>query len=280
MKKIACIVVTYNRLSLLKQCVEALNNQTYQDFDLIVVNNGSTDGTAEWLKSMTDIDVFSQSNIGGSGGFHNGIQYAYDKGYDYYWIMDDDGVPEQHCLEKLMSVADKGLHYVAPLLYTVDGRCHWPYVLDVENNVISHGGGPFNAILLSRTLIESVGLPNTHYFIWGDEFEFLNRVRESFFFTALVKDAIHYHKIPENKNAVDKRIYFKVRNLIWSTRLSNGILRSRLNFGFSTTLAICKYLVGYVCRFKFKTLYNLFRGIKDGLSMNIDTLRQGSILKR
>ena len=69
-------------------------------------------------------------------------------------------------------------------------------------------------MLLSRKLIECVGLPNKYYFIWGDEFEFLNRVKEAFFHTTLVKDAIHYHKIPENKNTIDKRIYYKVRNLI------------------------------------------------------------------
>lgn len=280
MNRIACIVVTFNRLNLLKQCIEALNRQTYRGFDLIVVNNGSTDGTEEWLKSNKDIIVLTQSNQGGSGGFHNGIQFAYDKGYDYFWIMDDDGVPEQDCLENLFSVAESGFHYVAPILYTNDKRCHWPYLLNTNRNVLSHGGGPFNAILLSRELIECVGLPNSYYFIWGDEFEFLNRVRESFFHTALVKDAIHNHKIPESKNAVDKRIYFKIRNLIWSTRLSNGILRSKLNFSCSTILVICKYFIRYVSHLKLRTLYNLLRGVKDGLAINIDKLREGGKLQR
>ena len=280
MNRIACVVVTYNRLNLLKKCIEALNRQTYKDFDLIIVNNGSTDGTEEWLNSIKNIDILSQSNTGGSGGFHNGIQYAYNKGYDYFWIMDDDGVPEQNCLEKLVTVAESGFHYVAPMLYTNDKRSHWPYLLNINRKILSHGGGPFNAILLSKVLIECVGLPNKHYFIWGDEFEFLNRVRESFFHTTLVLDAIHYHKIPEDKNAIDKRIYFKIRNLIWSTRLSKGILRSKMNFRCSTALVVFKYLMFYISRLKFITLCNLVRGVKDGLVMNIETLRKGSKLQR
>lgn len=280
MNRTACLVVTFNRLSLLQSCIDALNNQTYKGFDIIVVNNGSTDGTVEWLESLDKVDILTQPNLGGAGGFHNGLQYAYDKGYDYFWIMDDDGIPERDCLNKLMSVANRGFHYVAPILYTKENICHWPYLVDKTENVLSHGGGPFNAILLTRELIEAVGLPNIHYFIWGDEFEFLNRVRESFFHTALVKDAIHYHKIPEDSGTVDKRIYFKIRNLIWNTRLSNGILRSNLNFYCSTLLVVIKYIIYYITRLKFEPLYNLLRGVKDGVLMDINTLRQGSCLKR
>lgn len=282
MNKTVCVVVTYNRLGLLKKCIEAVKKQTFKDFDIIVVNNGSTDGTEEWLKSIKDLNVLSQPNLGGSGGFHNGLQYAYDKGYDYFWIMDDDGEPDKECLYKLMSGAIRGFHYVAPMLYTKEYKCHWPYLLKLSENYLSHGGGPFNAILLSRKLIETIGLPNIHYFIWGDEFEFLNRVRENYFHTTLIKDAIHYHKIPENnKNSIDNRIYFKIRNLIWNTRLSNGILRSKLNFYSSTIFVVLKFVFSYMLHFKMKELYNLLKGVKDGLLMDINKLKQGSeIIKR
>ena len=279
MNNIACIVVTYNRLELLKQCINALLHQSFNNFDIIVVNNGSTDGTEKWLKENPQIKFFTQENLGGAGGFHNGIKYAYQSGYDYFSIMDDDGISDRFCLEKLISVAKQGSQYVAPLLYTETGTCHWPYLLNTKFNELSHSGGPFNAILLSRKLIECVGLPNKYYFIWGDEFEFLNRVKEAFFHTTLVKDAIHYHKIPENKNTIDKRIYYKVRNLIWSTRLSNGILRSKLSYRSSTIFQIVKYCFHYLLHFKYTSLFYVLRGIKDGISMDLDILRHGSNLQ-
>ena len=82
MNNIACIVVTYNRLELLKQCINALLHQSFNNFDIIVVNNGSTDGTEKWLKENPQIKFFTQENLGGAGGFHNGIKYAYQSGYD------------------------------------------------------------------------------------------------------------------------------------------------------------------------------------------------------
>ena len=229
MNKIVCIIVTYNRLELLKKCVRAVREQTYKNFDILVINNGSTDNTLNWLNTQEDLIVLSQSNLGGSGGFHNGLKKAYELGYDYYWIMDDDGIPDSKCLESLYNVAQKGFHYVASLLYTFEGVCHHPKVLNNDENIVDHGGGPFNSILLSRILIKNIGLPNYYYFIWGDEFEFLNRVHESYFHTALAKSAIHYHKIPETKKGIEKRIFYKIRNMIWSARLSKGITRGKMN---------------------------------------------------
>lgn len=53
--KVAAVVVTYNRLEFLKDCVDALKHQTYKNMDIVIVNNGSTDGTSEWLSTNTNI---------------------------------------------------------------------------------------------------------------------------------------------------------------------------------------------------------------------------------
>lgn len=53
-KKVAIIVVTYNRLNLLRDCIASLRSQTYQDSSIIVINNGSTDDTSQWLSAQKD----------------------------------------------------------------------------------------------------------------------------------------------------------------------------------------------------------------------------------
>lgn len=65
MKKIGIVVVTYNRLSLLKEVIDSLRKQTYESRDIIVVNNGSTDDTPNWLKEQNDIKTITQGNVGG-----------------------------------------------------------------------------------------------------------------------------------------------------------------------------------------------------------------------
>jgi glycosyltransferase involved in cell wall biosynthesis len=61
---ISVIIPTFNRVALLKETVNSVRKQTFPDFELIVVNDGSTDGTAEWLRSQTDLKAIDQENKG------------------------------------------------------------------------------------------------------------------------------------------------------------------------------------------------------------------------
>jgi len=70
-----------------------------------VVNNDSTDGTEEWLKSQSDLQCIKQENLGGAGGFNTGLKYGYENNYEWIWFMDDDVVPQSDCLEKLFDKA-------------------------------------------------------------------------------------------------------------------------------------------------------------------------------
>ena len=76
MEKVIAVVVTYNRLELLQRVVESLKKQSRKLTEILVVNNGSTDGTKEWLDGQEGLTVIHQENVGGSGGFCRGIQEA------------------------------------------------------------------------------------------------------------------------------------------------------------------------------------------------------------
>lgn len=77
--KIAAVVVTFNRLELLKKCVESLRNQTHKLDEILIINNSSTDGTLDWLNQQNDLTVISQENSGSAGGQFTGIKTAYEK---------------------------------------------------------------------------------------------------------------------------------------------------------------------------------------------------------
>ena len=102
---VVAVVVTYNRRELLKRNLSCLRaNRPVQS--IVVVNNGSTDGTTEWLKEQKDLIVIHQENVGGSGGFYRGIQHAFQLGADWIWCMDDDVFPRADCMEHLLQYAD------------------------------------------------------------------------------------------------------------------------------------------------------------------------------
>ena len=121
---VAAIVVTYNRLELLRQCVEALRAQTTV-CDILIVDNASTDGTAQWLASQPDLHCRSTgSNLGGAGGFHFGMRWAVEDSYAYVWLMDDDTLPKPDALQKLLEadrVLDGNYGWLSSVALWTDG---------------------------------------------------------------------------------------------------------------------------------------------------------------
>ena len=89
-RNVTAIVVTYNRLPLLKQCLAALRAQTVQGFTVLLVDNASTDGTADYIKTLAMPGLVCRNpgeNLGGAGGFAYGIRAAAELGCEAVWIM-------------------------------------------------------------------------------------------------------------------------------------------------------------------------------------------------
>ena len=116
--QIVAVVVTYNRLSLLQRLVARLQKESRLGA-VLVVDNASTDGTGEWLAGAGIEHRTLDHNRGGAGGFHEGLRWAVEQaGADLVWLMDDDGLPEAGCLERLLGETD--LDFWGPLV--VDER--------------------------------------------------------------------------------------------------------------------------------------------------------------
>ena len=104
----AAVVVTYNRKALLNECLEAILSQSHPVERIILIDNASTDGTKEMLRTTGLLQdarmqyVRMETNTGGSGGFYEGLRIGRECGCDWLWLMDDDTVPAADCLEKLL----------------------------------------------------------------------------------------------------------------------------------------------------------------------------------
>lgn len=209
MKSIAIIVVTYNRLDLLKEVIASIKNQTVQDCDIIVINNGSTDGTEQWLAGQDYLQFITQSNVGGAGGFFTGIKYAAENGYEFCWMMDDDVICNCDALEKLLLAYNKksNIGFVCSKVIGVDGCPMNTPLVDtrptengysdfadlLEYKMLKIRTGTFVSVLISTAVVYEIGLPYKEYFIWGDDTEYTTRISNKFS-AYMVGDSIVVHK--------------------------------------------------------------------------------------
>lgn len=219
--KIAAVVVTYNRLALLQECINALRGQTYPINQIIVVNNSSNDGTLEWLNHQSDIFVITQENSGSAGGQYTGIKKAYEDGYDWIWCMDDDTIPSNDALLKLISKIepiekqfDFEIGFLCSKVLWNDYNPHLmnipvirPMVSKLPFNSINASetflceSASFVSIIFNRKAISQLGFPNKEYVIWGDDVEYTSRMTFNKYLGIYVNDSIVLHKTQKNVNA-------------------------------------------------------------------------------
>lgn len=234
--KITAVVVTFNRLELLKQGIECLRKQQKLT-GIIVVNNGSTDGTREWLDAQPGLLVVHQDNVGGSGGFYTGIERAYSEGADWIWCMDDDVFPRPDCLDRLLPYTDRPEVGILSPRRLLEGKVfthefrHFNFTNPVGslhgrklakqqvNQATEIVGADFEGPFISRRVVEKIGLPNRELFIFCDDTDYCLRAHLAGFKLLYVPEALmDKHKFfsddtwtSRNRKKKWKR-YYQVRN--------------------------------------------------------------------
>ena len=253
MEKVIALVVTYNRQHLLSECITALRNQTRKPDAILVINNGSTDNTEQWLQSQNDLFFITQKNTGSGGGFNTGIDWAYKQGYSWIWCMDDDGYPKENALEKILEPeTDLLCLRNCAVLNKEDKKTfvwktkNYATIDDVEDKIIKGIGHTFNGTLIHRNIVERVGVPKPSLFLWGDESEYYCRItKKNNIPVYTIADSIHYHPaaVFTYKNDWDYKscwkMYFYVRNRF-------HVQQSTFNTKVMALLNYCCFLVAMV----------------------------------
>lgn len=252
--RVQAVVVTFNRLPLLRRLVDRLREIDGLD-RILVVDNASSDGTAQWL-AETGVDHLALTeNTGGAGGFHRGLAWAMDEGADLVWLMDDDGLPEPDCLAKLLVRQQRdALDFCGPAVVAEhdSGRLCFPIRLPGGARVVHEMAAveaaardgliddvviPFNGVLVTRDLVARIGLPRAEFFIWGDDVEYLWRAQQAGARIATVVEARFAHPATDdlgtpmmfgrstyNHTGSDLKHYCMARNNVLNLRDYRGWL--------------------------------------------------------
>lgn len=277
MKRVHAVVVTYNRKVLLQECIEAILKQSVSVEKLILIDNNSTDGTPEFLRengymSNPVIEYIKlDKNIGGAGGFHEGMKKAREYQPDWVWIMDDDTVPTETCLEELLNASEQINGKVSFLASAVRGMNNeamnvpkiarnqfskytdWYEYLDKSMAKIVKA--TFVSLLINIEAINQCGLPWKEFFLWGDDSEYTQRIIRDYGPAYMVGKSLAIHKrvgsdeLSLVKETNEKRIplyfYYYRNNLIGFWEYENALYRflcmGKLGYDFFGVLFKGKY---------------------------------------
>jgi rhamnopyranosyl-N-acetylglucosaminyl-diphospho-decaprenol beta-1,3/1,4-galactofuranosyltransferase len=250
-ERVCAVLVTYNRAALVSRSLRALAAQTRTVDHVIVVDNASTDDTAAVIaRDFPAVTLWTlPSNIGGAGGFHEGIGRAFAEGYDWIWLMDDDAEAEPACLERLLARRN-GAEVSVPLQRDNIGRIYGVHRwvgrgIDVTSQVVA-GVLPltgdylfaFVGPLLSRHIVEAIGLPQKDFFIWFDDWEYGMRILRTGAKVTIVPDALLNHDVGGGArqfrflgrsivrtSPAPWKIYYGTRNVLHTLRTGRHPLR-------------------------------------------------------
>lgn len=208
-----CIVLNWNGWRDTIECLDALKQCTYPNLTLVVVDNGSTDGSiARIREAYPQILVLeSKKNLGFAGGNNIGIRYALGHGANYIWLLNNDTQPAPDALSALVAKVgtDERIGAVASICYYADA----------PSTVQAWGGSRVNlwigysrlameprhdewfdtlngtSMLISRKAVESVGLLDENFFLYSEDTEYCMRLRKMGCRTAIAADSKVLHKV-------------------------------------------------------------------------------------
>lgn len=290
-ERVCAVVVTFKRQELLKGCLSALLSQTRPLDGILVVDNASNDGTVEMVREQfPSVEVLElDENSGGAGGFHAGMKHAFGQGYDWLWLMDDDGRAASDCLEQLLGASDRPGARV-PMQRDESGRFYgvgqWPHFeTDITPRILAHAQPiegkflfAFVGPLIHREVVEKIGLPIKEFFIWFDDVEYALRIQtKAKMPVVVVPGAVFHHNFGSVKKEArflwrrSMRGFFAPWKLYYGTRNPIYIIlhqrksRSEL-YRFLALQA--KHLAGELIfnpEDRWERARQRFRGLRDGL---------------
>lgn len=202
--KITALVLTYNRKEILSRCLNAVVSQDEPPDEVVVLDNGSTDGTFEYLQTSRLLDdgrvVFYRlpENTGPAGGMDALLRLGVERGSDWLWCMDDDTIAEADALKELKAAYAQNfshpeeLGFLKSLASSADGRPNDLPEIDLRAaagecptwtdrlgaGLVKLRWATFNSILIPRSTMLRIGNLDPDFYFAGEDIDFTFRTTE------------------------------------------------------------------------------------------------------
>lgn len=265
---VCAVVLTFNRVERLKDCITGISNQSRQPDMTLIVDNDSSDGTGEYLAGQasenTRLQVLSMpDNLGPAGGFAAGISWALDNNYDYVWLCDDDSVPDPKCLEYQLDKAEESQRRFFVLSENVDEK----------GNSSFHAA--WRGVLVPSSAIRIAGIPNKDYFFSKEDSDWYWRLAAAGTKRLVAKDAVvRFWQFHQSKKATWKYYYWSRNTIHYRTRVQKSSWHSKRFGKMIVSIARLALRIALMenrkpTKAKYLAL-GIWHGIKGQMGKNVD----------
>jgi hypothetical protein len=248
--RVAVVVLNWNGINDTLECLGSLQKQSYKNFRIVVIDNGSTDNSQELLDKYKDAHintdiVYNPKNFGFAGGVNTGIEYALNDDFEYVALFNNDAIANKDWLKNLVNaIGPQDIGISTGLLLRIDGSTIdttgeqysvWglPFPRNRNNKTIKAAGGGMvfgatgGASLYKTSMLREIGFFDEDFFAYYEDTDISFRAQLAGWKVAYSPDAIAYHK----EGATSKKIpgfavyqTFKNLPLLFLKNVPRGLL--------------------------------------------------------
>jgi len=261
MKKVFIILLNWNNWHETRECLGSLEKVDYPDFEIIIVDNGSSGEEKHKIKNFHTTyyilhTTYNDSNLGFAGGNNVGIKYALEHGADYVLLLNNDAIVAPDFLAELVKIgdSDKSFGILGSRIYrygtkkiVFDGgkvnkwltrgehiakseilnpKFETNSKFKIQNSKFYADYITGAAMLVKRDVIEKIGLMREEYFLYYEDVDWCIRARKAGYKCVLAPASHVWHKVSAtNKEGSPSYIYYHTRNALMLAKFNGNIIQ-------------------------------------------------------
>ncbi len=236
--RVSVIVLNYNGASSIQKCVGSVFAQSYSPTEIILVDNNSSDGSADVVqRSFPDLKIIRNSeNLGFAEGNNVGIRKS--KG-DLVLLANNDIVLDREAVSQLVQQASPQVGIVGGAIHYANDKSLWAYGglfdpftgmhwhalqgMNVETQLLEDPQVDYvpGALMLARrSLLDSVGLLDDYFFLYGDDLDLALKARRLGYSVKVTPNALAHHQVSQSVRKLEQKhellgYYLMNRNMFY-----------------------------------------------------------------
>lgn len=280
--KVAIIILNWNRKDDTLACLRSLDRVAYEEREILVVDNHSTDGSVDaFRENYPGIEIIeNDKNLGYAAGNNVGIRRAMENAADVILLLNNDTEVEPGFLGAMVDVLESDAHIgaVGPKIYYFSE----PGVLWATGDMEGLGQrdvGQFNSVrevrwivgcafLMKIDVVKKIGLLDEDLFLYGEEDEYCTRMARAGFKMYYVPGSVVRHKVPyrpEGDHTKPYQVYYISRNAVIIRRKKFKTLRFCISLAKYLSLDVPRSILKYVRVRRVDLIRPALKGVFDGL---------------